>query len=253
MCWAARRHGLAGCRPHCCRPALVRTGSVMTQYGTTLGLVGFTYSAVEVGAGLCSLQQRRARDSPAACCIRVKGLNNGLLASPGSPVSGKDMLPAAHCEVIYPWLWCSRCLAVRRRVGVGAQGLEEWCAWGHGGGRGAGPQRQVGRPGLQGRVSVVKYVRAGRVQGLPALFSWQLLSSSPCLRLRPLPQRQPAAVGRLGTAVAAAASFAAVSLAVDVSGGRLVSELGARAQPRLGHAPCCAAHRHMACTGGTCG
>lgn len=29
-------------------PALVRTGSVMTQFGTTLGLVGLTYSAVEV-------------------------------------------------------------------------------------------------------------------------------------------------------------------------------------------------------------
>lgn len=31
-------------------PTLVRTGSVMTRYGATLGLVGFTYSAVECAA-----------------------------------------------------------------------------------------------------------------------------------------------------------------------------------------------------------
>lgn len=32
-------------------PALVRTGSVMASYGTTLGLVGFTFAAVEVRSG----------------------------------------------------------------------------------------------------------------------------------------------------------------------------------------------------------
>lgn len=31
-------------------PALVRTGNVMLQYGTTLGLVGLAYSTVEVSA-----------------------------------------------------------------------------------------------------------------------------------------------------------------------------------------------------------
>ena len=31
-------------------PALARTGSVMLQYGTTLGLVGLAFSAVDVSA-----------------------------------------------------------------------------------------------------------------------------------------------------------------------------------------------------------